>query len=70
MNEGIEIVNPEREDPEAVIRALMGEASVMGRNDSEFSQFHQILDALKEKSISPEEAVLRAREIRNGKQDH
>ena len=70
MNEGIEILHPESENPEAVIEELRGEAAVMGRNDAEFSRFDEILDLLRRGECNAEEAIHMAREVRHGKQEH
>ena len=67
---GVEIQHPESENPEALIRELMQEASMMGRNDREFSRFQEILGLLNRKECAPEEAIKMAREVRYGKQDY
>ncbi|OHA26962.1 MAG: hypothetical protein A3C06_04295 [Candidatus Taylorbacteria bacterium RIFCSPHIGHO2_02_FULL_46_13] len=70
MKEGIEIANPEQENPQAVIEQLKGEVATMGRNDSEFSRFDEITGLLQRGECTPEEAIRMAREIRYGKQEH
>lgn len=55
----------------AEIEAIRAEIAAMGANDSEFSSLDQIVADLVADDITPQEAVTRARAVRDSKQaDH
>ena len=60
----------EKEEAETKVRTLLQEVAVMGRNDSEFSRFNEILDLLRRGECTPQEAVKMAHEVRDSKQEH
>jgi len=70
MSEGIEMQDPETENPEAVIEQLRGECAAMGRNDREFPEFDAILDGFRNAQFTAAEAIQKARQVRDSKQDY
>ncbi|MCC7436671.1 hypothetical protein IT402_02240 [Candidatus Nomurabacteria bacterium] len=59
-----------KETAEAEINMVMQEVSVMGANDHELGTLREILDDLKKERISPQEAITKAVNIRESKQDY
>lgn len=52
------------------VNDVMGQVHAMGANDAEIPTLQKILDLLKEGNLEPEEAVARAHEIKEGKQNY
>ncbi len=59
-----------KEEAERQVRIKLQECAMMGRNDSEFSRFNEILGLLRRDECSPREALQMAYDIRDGKQEH
>jgi len=59
-----------KQDPRSIIEAIRQEISVMGANDSEFSQLDAIINTLNSGTIDDEEAIKRAYAVRDNKQDY
>ncbi|MFH1111760.1 MAG: hypothetical protein V1712_01680 [Patescibacteria group bacterium] len=70
MNESSEMETSNTITPEEEIMAIQQEIYMMGANDSEFSVIKGILERLRNKEISAEEAIAQANQIKNNKQDY
>lgn len=57
-------------EAEMKIRTILHEVQLMGANDSEPFEINQILDYLRKKQLTPEEALKKARSIQFRKQDY
>ncbi|MFA5644115.1 MAG: hypothetical protein WC928_01135 [Patescibacteria group bacterium] len=57
-------------EAEMKIRFILQEVQQIGSNDSEPFEIRQVLESLRKKQITPEEALRRAMGIQNGKQDY
>jgi hypothetical protein len=69
MNEGLDNGNL-LEKTVKEIKAIEGEVAVMGVNDYEIPALEALINSVKNKEISPEEAVRQAIKIRDTKQDY
>ena len=58
------------EDPRPAIQQIMAEVNAMGRNDSELSDFKNIIVQYESNKISAEEALSQAQQIKESKQDY
>jgi len=54
----------------AFIENIRNQIAVMGANDSEMDDLNQIRSAMESEKISPQEAMNKALEIKNSKQDY
>lgn len=52
------------------IEQIRAEISVLGANDSEFSDLNNIIDQLDQQNITPQEAIQQAQAVRDSKQDY
>jgi len=59
-----------REQAEMQIRAILQNMALMGGVSNEPSNIHDILRQLDEGSISPDTAIIMAREVENGRQEN
>ncbi len=63
-------INPEMLNVEGEIGNIRQQCASMGANDIEFQILNEIEEAYHNKEITPQEAIQKAQEVLNNKQDY
>jgi hypothetical protein len=59
-----------KEEAEIVIKSIIGEVHTMGANDSEIPELQGIIEELGLGNITPEDAIIKAGQIRERKTEY